>query len=172
MNDPVLYIHFLFPQCGLGCDFLSFFLICACLKMLFLLVFVGLADSLVKSYTCQGPGFSFQQSSQCLPLWFIIIHNISSRGSDPFPPSLGSRHTWCTYIQLDKIVIHINITLVFFLFCFVFVFQGRVSLCSPHPGTHPIDHILLELTEIHPPLPPKCWEGVHHPSCLAELFIK
>ena len=45
------------------------------------------------------------------------------------------------------------------LLCFVlFCFQDRVSLCSPKcPGTHSVDQAGLELTEIHLPLPSKCW---------------
>ena len=35
----------------------------------------------------------------------------------------------------------------------------RVSLCSPGcPGTHSINQAGLELTEIHLPLPPGCWD--------------
>ena len=50
----------------------------------------------------------------------------------------------------------------FVLFCFVlfcFVFPDRISLCSPGcPETHSVDQAGLELTEIHMPLPLKCWD--------------
>jgi hypothetical protein len=36
---------------------------------------------------------------------------------------------------------------------------GWVSLCSPGcSGTHSVDQAGLELTEIHLPLHPKCWD--------------
>ena len=49
------------------------------------------------------------------------------------------------------------------LFCLfvgwlVVVFQDRVSLCSPGFPGHSVNQVGLELTEIHLPLPPKCWD--------------
>ena len=39
------------------------------------------------------------------------------------------------------------------------VFQDRVSLYNPGcPGTCSVDHTGFKLTEIHLPLPPKCWD--------------
>jgi hypothetical protein len=36
--------------------------------------------------------------------------------------------------------------------------QDKVSLCSPgHPGTHCVDQASSN-SEIHLPLPPKCWD--------------
>jgi hypothetical protein len=50
------------------------------------------------------------------------------------------------------------------------VFWGRVSLYSPGcPGTHFVDQADLELTEIHLPLPPECWDwrpAPPHPACI------
>ena len=44
-------------------------------------------------------------------------------------------------------------------FVCLFVFQDRVSLSSPgSPGISCVDQTGLELTEIHLPLPPECWE--------------
>ena len=32
-------------------------------------------------------------------------------------------------------------------------------LCNPgYPGTHSVDQAGLELTDIHLPLPPECWD--------------
>ena len=45
--------------------------------------------------------------------------------------------------------------------------ETRVSLCSPVcPGTHSVDQAGLRLTEIHLPLPPKCWVFSTLPSHL------
>jgi hypothetical protein len=51
------------------------------------------------------------------------------------------------------------------VFCFVlfglvwFGFRDRVSLYSHDcPGTHFVDHRLASNSEIHLPLPPKCWD--------------
>jgi hypothetical protein len=39
------------------------------------------------------------------------------------------------------------------------VFKDRISLCSPdYPRTNSVDQVVLELTEIRLPLPPKCWD--------------
>jgi hypothetical protein len=47
------------------------------------------------------------------------------------------------------------------VFCFGFgfgFFQDKVSLCSPDcPGTHSVDQADLN-SEIHLPLPLKCWD--------------
>ena len=47
-----------------------------------------------------------------------------------------------------------------FLFCFVLLcFGDRFSLHSPGcPGTRYVDKAGLGLREIHPPLPPQCWD--------------
>ena len=37
-------------------------------------------------------------------------------------------------------------------------------MCGPGcPGTHSVDQAGLELTEIHLPLPPECWDLRHVP---------
>jgi hypothetical protein len=53
-------------------------------------------------------------------------------------------------------------------------FRDRVSLCSPGcPGTHFVDQAGLE-SEIHLPLPPKCWiTGMrHHCPAHTQCFLK
>jgi hypothetical protein len=73
-------------------------------------------------------------------LWFITIHNTSSRS---FPTLLGLQ-TLMVHILTVRQDSHTHKHEIGVLFCFVFVFQGGVSLCSPGcPGTHPVDHRLF-----------------------------
>jgi hypothetical protein len=51
-----------------------------------------------------------------------------------------------------------------FLFCFV-LRQGFFS--AVWPGTHSVDQAGLNLTEIHLPLPPECWDQRRVPPHLA-----
>ena len=62
----------------------------------------------------------------------------------------------------------------FFFFSFVLVFQDRVSLCnSPGcTGTRSVDQAGLRLTEIHLPLPLRCWDkGLRHHCPAAHHFL-
>lgn len=46
----------------------------------------------------------------------------------------------------------------------------EIRFCCPdYPGTHLVDQTGLDLTEVHQPLPPKCWDlkGASSPPGLA-----
>jgi hypothetical protein len=60
-----------------------------------------------------------------------------------------------------------------FLICFVLsCFFETGSLCSSGcPGTHYIDQVDFEFTEIHLPLPPKSWDQKCAPPCPAREFL-
>ena len=71
------------------------------------------------------------------------------------------KHTHTTYIvEYSLTLLLLTRSLIFVLFCFVFVCRDRVYLCSfgAFLGTHSGDQAGLELTEIHLPIPPECWD--------------
>jgi hypothetical protein len=54
---------------------------------------------------------------------------------------------------------HAKKTTLCFVFVLLFFSPEMVSLCSPGcPGTCSVDQAGFRLTEIHLPLPPKCWD--------------
>jgi hypothetical protein len=60
------------------------------------------------------------------------------------------------FLTLIYLTIHFFLFFVFWVFFFFVIFCDRVSLCSPDcPETHSVDQLA---SEIHLPLPPKCWD--------------
>lgn len=52
-------------------------------------------------------------------------------------------------------------------FCILFCSETESMWNSGYLGTLYVDDAGLELTELHLPGPPKCWDWTHAPPCLA-----
>jgi hypothetical protein len=63
------------------------------------------------------------------------------------------------YIQLEEDLYLLLFYLFIYLFIYLFTLKQSFFLCiSVCLGTHSVDQPGLELTEIHLPLPPECWD--------------
>ena len=94
-------------------------------------------------------------------------------------PSCLLGTTWQSYSWDDKSVTHrdrkmrcLSCKQGKVLFCFIFVFWNRIPLCSPGcHGTGFVAQAGPEVTEIHLPLPPECWDERCAPPLPANLVV-